>query len=247
MLPSPETFEVRLVAASMMTSRVRAMTFERVGGAPFHFQAGQWVQLRFPVPDEKGRPLKRAYSIASPPEGTARFELAVTHVDEGPASGYLHAMAVGEVLEAMGPHGHFVRPLETSAPALFIAAGTGLAPFRAMVHDALRAGRTEPLWVLFGVRTPSDVLWEEELRALAQAHPCFRLEVTLSRPPPEWTGRSGHVQQHVRPLWEALVAASPTPPDAWLCGVKSMLDEVRGILRDELGLPRQRVHAESYG
>lgn len=115
----------------------------------------------------------------------------MTHVDEGPGSGYLHEMAVGEVLEAMGQHGHFVRPLETSAPALFIATGTGLAPFRAMVHDALRAGRTEPLWVLFGVRTPEDVLWEAELRALAQAHPCFRLEVTLSRPPPGWTGRSG--------------------------------------------------------
>lgn len=245
MLPTPETFEVRLVEASMMTPRVRRMVFERVG-APFHFLAGQWVQLRFPLQDEKGRPLKRAYSIASPPDG-ARFELAVTHVDEGQGSGFLHELPVGGVLEAMGPHGSFIRPLETAAPALFIATGTGLAPFRAMVHDAVRAGRREPLWVLFGVRAPSEVLWEDELRALEQAHPWLRLVVTLSRPPPEWTGRTGHVQQHVRALWEELVATSATPPDAWMCGVQAMLDDVRVILRQELGLPRQRVHAESYG
>lgn len=245
MLPSPETFEVRLVEASAMTPRVRRMVFERVD-APFRFRAGQWVQLHFPLQDEKGRPLKRAYSIASPPDG-ARFELAVTRVDEGPGSGFLHDMPVGGVLGAMGPHGHFLRPLDAPAPALFIATGTGLAPFRAMVHDAVRAGRREPLWVLFGVRTVGEVLWGEELRALAQAHPWFRLEVTLSRPPPDWTGRTGHVQQHVRALWEALVTASAAPPDAWMCGVKAMLDDVRGILRGELGLPRQRVHAESYG
>lgn len=245
MLPTPEAFEVRLVEASMMTPRVRRMVFERVG-APFHFLAGQWVQLFFPLQDEKGRPLKRAYSIASAPDG-ARFELAVTHVDEGPGSGFLHAMTVGQTLSARGPMGLFLRPLEAPAPALFIATGTGLAPFRSMVHDAVRAGRTEPLWVLFGVRTPGEVLWGDELRALEKSHPWFRLEVTLSRPPPEWTGRTGHVQQHVRALWEDLEAESATPPDAWMCGVKAMLDDVRGILREELALPRQRVHAESYG
>jgi ferredoxin-NADP reductase len=245
MPPAPETFEVRLVEASMMTPRVRRMVFERVG-APFHFLAGQWVQLRFPLQDEKGRPLRRAYSIASPPDG-ARFELAVTRVDDGPGSGFLHAMAVGDTLEAMGPQGHFIRPLEAPAPALFIATGTGLAPFRSMVHDAVRAGRQEFLWVLFGVRTPDEVLWGDELRALERAHPWFRLVVTVSRPTPEWTGRTGHVQQHVRTLWEELVAASTAPPDAWMCGVKAMLDDVRTILRGELGLPRQRVHAESYG
>lgn len=246
MLSTPETFDVELVAASLMTPRVRLLTFERVGGAPFPFRAGQWVQLRVPAPGGAGEVLKRAYSIASPPDG-GRFELAVTHVEHGPGSEFLHALRVGDVLQAFGPQGHFVRPLETAVPALLVATGSGVAPFRAMVHDAARAGRTEPMWLLFGVRTPDDVLWADELRALAREHPWFRLEVTLSRPPSDWTGRTGYVQEHVRVLWEALVAQSARPPDAWMCGVKVMLDEVRVILREELGLPRQRVHAESYG
>jgi ferredoxin-NADP reductase len=243
---SPETFTVRLVDASMATSRVRLMTFEREG-APFVYRAGQWINFHLPLRDEHGQPLKRAYSIASPPQGTGRFELAITHVDEGPGSGFLHAMAKGDTLEARGPHGTFLRPLEHPAPALFVATGTGLAPFRAMVHDAVRAGRTEPLWLLFGVRTPADILWRAELEALAAAHRFVRLEVTLSRPPPDWTGRTGHVQQHVRALWAELCAQAAAPPEAWVCGVKAMLLEVREVFRRELGLERRRVHAESYG
>lgn len=241
----PETFGARLLETSMATERVRLMTFEREGG-PFHFRAGQWVNFHFPLKDEKGHPLKRAYSIASAPGGTSRFELAITHVNAGPGSEFLHAMKPGEVLEARGPQGTFLRPLDAPAPALFVATGTGLAPFRAMVHDAIAAGRKERLWVLFGVRAPQDVLWEAELRALEKAHPFFRLEVTLSRPPPDWSGRRGHVQEHVRALWAELAALEPAP-DAWICGVKKMLLEVRDVLRKELGLPRARVHAESYG
>jgi ferredoxin-NADP reductase len=243
---SAETFAVRLVEAARASERVRLMTFEREGGEAFHFQAGQWVSLRFPLKDKKGHPLQRAYSIASPPKGTPRFELAVTHVDAGPGSEYLHAMKPGAVLEARGPQGTFVRPLKAPAPALFVATGTGLAPFRAMVHAAIAAGRTERMWVLFGVRTPQDILWEDELRALEKTHPFFRLEVTLSRPPPEWTGRRGHVQEHVRALWGELSALSP-PPDVWMCGVKKMVLEVRDVFRKELGLERARVHVESYG
>ncbi|MEW5738031.1 MAG: FAD-dependent oxidoreductase [Myxococcota bacterium] len=242
----PETFHARLVESSSPTDRVRFMTFEREDGRPFHFRAGQWLNFHFPLKDQKGHPLKRAYSIASPPRATPRFELAITHVDAGPGSEYLHAMKPGDTLEARGPQGTFVRPLDAPAPALFVATGTGLAPFRSMVHDAIAAGRREPLWVLFGVRTPRDILWEAELRALEKSHPFFRLEVTLSRPPPEWSGRTGHVQEHVRALWGELSALGP-PPDAWICGVKKMLLEVRDIFRKELGLERARVHTESYG
>jgi CDP-4-dehydro-6-deoxyglucose reductase len=245
--PAPETFQVRLVDAVMATPRVRLMTFERDGGARFHFRAGQWVTFHFPRLDEHGERLKRAYSIASPPLGTGRFELAITHVDDGPGSGFLHAMQLGDALEARGPQGTFTRALEQPAPALFVATGTGVAPFRSMLHDAVHAGRTEPLWLLFGVRAPEDILWRAELEALAAAHPFVRLEVTLSRPPTEWSGRTGHVQQHVRALWTELCAQAVTPPDAWVCGVKAMLLEVRDVFRVELGLPRQRVHAESYG
>jgi ferredoxin-NADP reductase len=224
---------------------VRHLTFERVDGRPFDFAAGQWVQLILPLTDEKGRSLRRSYSIASAPMGGPRFELAVTKVDGGPGSTWLHALDVGAAVDVKGPAGTFTRPLDPAAPSLFIATGTGVAPFRGMIHDALAKGHTEPLWLLFGVRTPEEYLFRDELEALAAKHPCLRLEPSLSRPPPSWSGRTGYVQTHVKALWSELAERHPGAR-AYICGVKKMLTAAREVLRVELGVDRKQVHLEAY-
>lgn len=241
----PETFSARLVEARPLGPRVRHLVFERVDQAPFVFEAGQWVQAILPLQDAQGRPLRRSYSIASPPEGTPRFELAVTRVEEGPGSGFLHAAEVGLTLDVKGPQGTFTRALETAAPSLFIATGTGVAPFRAMIRDALARGRTEPLWLLLGVRSPDELLYGDELSFLERTHPCFRFIPSLSRPPADWEGRSGYVQAHVKELWTAFVAQHGDA-HAYICGVKKMLEAARQVLRVELGVDRKRVHLEAY-
>lgn len=235
---------MRLVEAKALTSRVRGLTFERVDGRPITFEAGQWVSLVLPLRDEGGSPLRRAYSIASACNGSPRFELAITRVDEGPSSSFLHLAEVGLRLEAKGPQGTFTRPF--GAPALFIATGTGLAPFRAMVQAAVNAGQVDPLWVLLGVRTLDDALYADELRALCAGHPFVRLELCLSRANPDWSGRRGYVREHVADLWQELTRATPTAPHAWICGLQAMVSQVRNVLRQELGVERQRVHSESY-
>jgi CDP-4-dehydro-6-deoxyglucose reductase len=241
----PETFSTRLVEARMLGPRVRHLVFARADDTPFHFEAGQWVQLILPLTDEKGRALRRSYSIASAPTGTSRFELAVTKVDGGPGSTWLHGLEPGATVDVKGPAGTFTRPLESAAPSLFIATGTGVAPFRGMIHHALAAGRTEPLWLLFGVRTPEEYLFRDELEALAAKHPWLRLEPSLSRPPDGWTGRTGYVQTHVKPLWTELTAQHGSAR-AYICGVKKMLTAAREVLRVELGVDRKQVHLEAY-
>jgi len=239
----PETFRATLVAARAVTPRVRELVFEREGGAPFRFESGQWVSVVLPMNDEKGRPLRRSYSLASVPKGEARFELVVTQVDGGVGSTFLHALKVGESVEVKGPQGMFTRPADVG-PSLFVATGTGVAPFRGMVHDALQSGRTEPLWVLFGVRTLQDALYREEFEALTRTHPHLRFMLTLSRPESGWTGRSGYVQTHVLELWRELAAFGR--PHAYVCGVKKMLLEVREVLKTQGGAERQQLHLESY-
>lgn len=240
--PPAETFNVTLVSSRAVTPRVQALVFERSDGA-FTFQSGQWVSLVLPINDARGRPLRRSYSIASvPTAGAARFELVVTKVDGGAGSTWLHDAPVGTLLEAKGPQGMFLRAVD-QGPSLFVATGTGVAPFRGMVHDALAAGRTEPLWILFGVRTPADALYREEFEALAAKHPNVRFELTMSRPTAEWQGRTGYVQTHVLSLWHELAALGV--PHAYVCGVKKMLTEVREVLKTN-GVERQRLHLESY-
>jgi ferredoxin-NADP reductase len=234
----PPTFVSTLVSARALSPAVRELTFERDDGAPFAFEAGQWVNLL--LPDE----MKRSYSIASPPSGTSRFEIAVTHVQGGPGSTYLHALAPGAKLSVMGPQGFFTRAART--PSLFVATGTGVTPIRSMLHAAIAQGDDSPLWLLFGVRHEEDILFREELEGLAEAHPNVRVIFSLSQPPPPWTGRRGYVQTHVKELWQEMEALGKGAPHLYACGLLRMVGSVRDLLRKDMNVARQQVHTERY-
>lgn len=239
-----EPFDVRLAAARLLTPSVRELVFARGDGRPFDFDPGQWVNLVLPLPTGE---VKRAYSIASAPRPFASsFELAVTRVQGGAGSQFLHELAEGAVLRAIGPHGLFTRRADEAAPSIFVGTGTGVTPLRSMIQAALAAGARTPLWLLFGARHEEDVLYREELEALVRTHPNARYEITLSRPGVSWSGRRGYVQAHLGELIGALRAASPEPPRAYVCGLDRMVSSVRDHLRNDLGFERKRVHAERY-
>jgi CDP-4-dehydro-6-deoxyglucose reductase len=239
-MASVPTFDARLAAARPLSPTVRELTFERVDGHPFAFEPGQWVNVGLPALGEK-----RAYSIASAPDGSPRFELAVTRVDGGPGSSYLHDLPVGAVLPVDGPQGFFTRPPGDEGPALFIGTGTGIAPLRSMLKAALANGSPTPVWVLFGNRHEADILYRSELDKL-ESLPHFRAIYTLSRAPDGWTGRRGYVQDHVPELWAELERVAGRPPHAYICGLADMVSAVRDLLRKQLGATRQQVHSERF-
>jgi CDP-4-dehydro-6-deoxyglucose reductase, E3 len=244
-VPVPPTFDARLVHARALSPSVRGLHLERSDGAPFVFEAGQWVSLALPVP---GGVLRRAYSIASPPDNTSGFDLAVTRVLTGPGSTYLHGIEPGVVLSATGPQGFFTRSLEVAPPALFVGTGTGVAPLVSMMKHAVAEAHPAPMILLFGARNEGEILYWDELRAIAAQNPHVSVEVTLSQPAPGWEGRRGYVQLHLRELYDRLARVSPpaSPPHAFVCGLERMVGSVREILRKELGLPRTSVHSERY-
>jgi CDP-4-dehydro-6-deoxyglucose reductase, E3 len=256
MIPS-EPFESRLVTSRRLAPAVREMVFERTDERPFRFSPGQWVNLVLPVPDGE---VKRAYSIASPPaEAARRFEIAVTRVSGGPGSQYLHELAEGATLRSIGPQGLFTRKADEGVPSLFIGTGTGVTPLRSMLMAALAAGAREPLWLLFGARHEEDVLYREELEALARSRANVRYVITLSRPGPAWAGPRGYVQAHLpgllgelrrgtEPSAQGAGGGAPIvkPPHVYVCGLDRMVSSVRDHLRNDLGLDRKHVHTERY-
>jgi ferredoxin-NADP reductase len=243
-VPAPEVFDARLIATRHLSPSVRELVFERADGKPMEFAPGQWVNLLLSLPSGE---VKRAYSIASPPDGTPRFELAVTRVVGGPASEHLHAIPEGTLVRAVGPQGFFTRGPDELAPALFVATGTGVTPLRSMITAAVRASSRAPLWLLFGARHEEDILYRAELSAFAAENPSFRYAVTLSQPGPAWQGLKGYVQLHVPELYAALKAsAAPELPHVFICGLDRMVKVVRDLARNELGVDRKLVHQERY-
>jgi len=247
-MPLPPTFSARLVSARLLSPSVRELVLEREDGAPFAFEAGQWVNLVLPGLGEGG--IRRAYSIASPPTTSPRFELAVTRVRGGPGSTFLHELPVGASLEVVGPQGFFTRPLDVAGPALFVATGTGVTPLRSMILHALARNHAAPMTLLFGVRHDEDVLYREDLTELARRDPRLRFELSLSQPRPGSATRRGYVQTHVEELYRDLEARGKElgmgPPHIYACGLLRMVGSVRDLLRKEMQLPRQQVHTERY-
>jgi ferredoxin-NADP reductase len=226
----------------MLSPSVRSLSFRMTDRAPVGHTAGQYADLVVPTP--RGLPFRRSYSIASAPDPARPdiFEVAVTRVEEGPTSEALHVLAPGGIVEVEAVRGTFVRTDDDRAhPALFVAAGTGLAPIRAMLTEDVRRAEGPPLVLLFGCRTPADVLWADEIAAWERSCARFRAHVTLSRPPPEWSGLSGYVQRHAIGLAAALPGVL-----AYVCGLSDMVDEVLARLEREGGLARTALRYETY-
>lgn len=238
-------FRAEVTAVRTLSPRVRELTLD--AGPDFVFDPGQWISIQFPLEDRLGRPLKRSYSIASAPRPDHRFDLAVTRVEDGPGSGYLHQVAVGTELPISRAQGFFELP-ELDRPLLLVATGTGVAPFRAMLQALAARLRTEPaatasdITLLFGARTADELLYREELERLTETLAGFRLVPTLTRPEAGWTGRRGRVQLYV----PELVAEAGNDCNVLVCGVGEMVKEVRALVRDELGLARERVRTERF-
>ena len=228
----------------MLSPVVRELTLDP--GEGFSFVAGQWVNLRMPLAEgATGEPVVRAYSIASPPRADGTYDVAVTKVEGGPMSTWLHAIAPGETITQSHAQGFFTldeRALDDGRPLLMIATGTGISPIRSMLLSREAAPPTAPVALVFGNRTEHDVLYREDFERLAQAWPRFTFAPVLSRAPASWSGRAGHVQVHLSEILGTL----GEDVDAYVCGLNRMVSDVRGLLRKEHGLPRGRVHTERY-
>lgn len=235
---APQPFNARLTEAWDLSPSVRNFVFERTDGE-LDFDPGQWVNLF--LPDGSGGELKRAYSIASAPARTNRFELCVTLVPHGAMSNALYRLPIGSEARFVGPHGLFTRDAHDPTPALLVATGSGLAPLRSMMAASLAGPAPAKMRLLFGVRTQADVLYAQELEQWAAAG--TSVSITLSRGARDWQGLRGYVQHHVPAVWAELGEPSA---HVYICGLQKMVDEVKAVCRGALAMGRKQVHAEKF-
>jgi ferredoxin-NADP reductase len=235
-----QTLTARLIRSVPLSEQTKHLEFEVLNTPRFGFVAGQWLSLKANKPD--GEEITRAYSIASPPADDNRFALCLNRVQDGFMSNFLCDMKEGAEIGCQGPFGDFILrpPLRDT---LFIATGTGIAPFRSMLHWLLAdPSRHEghQFWLLFGNRYEKDIYYHDEFLGLSQAHSNFHYLPTLSRGGPDWIGLRGYVQEHV-----AGVVQDRTELHAYICGLDKMIRANRELLRG-LGWDRKAIRYEKY-
>jgi CDP-4-dehydro-6-deoxyglucose reductase, E3 len=224
-----------LVKYHDIAPEVRHFVFEVPEIERLSFKPGQFVSFQHNI---SGKQIIRPYSIASLPDGN-RFELCLNLVHEGLFSPHLFEMKPGDSVEMGAPLGFFTIR-NPAKEAVFIATGTGIAPFRAMTPDYVTHPEAKQLTLLFGVRHERNIYYREEFEALARKHIDFRFWPTLSRAEASWQGRTGHVQTH---LFELI--GDRRDLDIYICGLKAMVDDVRAILK-AMGFDRKQIIFEKY-
>ncbi len=229
----------RLIGWQELAPQVHQLDFEVPGVAEFKFTPGQFISV---VEDVNGKEKTRAYSIASP-RGGNRFALCLNRVPNGSVSNFLFSLKSGDEVWIHEPLGYFTLR-HPGRHVVFVATGTGIAPFRSMLHDHLP--RIHPhINLLFGTRYESGLLYRDEMEQFARDYSSFRYLPTVTRPHEGWQGRSGRVQAH---LDEALTLRTPEDivnTDVYICGLKEMVDEVRAELKKR-GFDRKQLVYEKY-
>lgn len=233
----------------MLAPTVGHYTFVRDDGQPLDFIPGQFIQVHFTYAD--GTATKRSYSLATihdhalgPGEAV---EIAVSYVPGGAATALFEGLDVGGHVDASGPFGRFcLMPADTNARYLLIATGTGVTPYRAMLPqlEALIRERGIRVVLLFGARTPAELLYGDEFRAFADQHPDhFRFVPCFSRELPENPHpdvRHGYVQQFLEEF-----GPNAGGDVAYLCGNPNMVDACFEALKGH-GLPVPQIRREKY-
>lgn len=226
---------VKLVDVYEIAPDVRHFIFEIPDMKEFRFKPGQFVSLSEVL---NGKKVTRAYSIASVPNAN-RFELCLNLVPNGKFTPHLFSLKPGDDIEMKGPHGAFVMK-EPPNNSIFVATGTGIAPFRPMLQDVLPRDREHEFILVFGVRYEHSILYNAEFEEMARKYPNFRYISTVTRPSPAWQGNTGRVQQHLFPL-----IGERRDFDVYICGLKEMVNDVRDRLK-ELGFDKSQIIYERY-
>lgn len=237
-----EKFDCRLKSTEMITPSVRQCVFERVDGKAMSFIPGQFITLL--LRNEVGELKRRSYSIATVPGRSEDIEIVLSYIPGGVASEKLFHMAVGDVVEAMGPVGRLIMQEEDVRRYILVGTGTGIAPYRAMIPDLLQRMRANSQFetvILEGVQSREDLLYARDFLEMTKQEPRASYLACFSRQAPEASyERRGYVQNQ----FDAL-QLNPAQDVVFLCGNPNMVDQAFEKLT-KMGFPSASIRREKY-
>ncbi len=232
-----QLFRAQVSRIRDLTHDVRELDLRLIEPPAITFKAGQFVSFEVGL-NEKRQTLIRPYSIVSPPSRQDVLTLLFNLVPGGPGSTYLFSLKEGEKAQFKGPAGSFRLRDDPARDHLFVATGTGIAPIRSMLSALFERDAGGAVTLLWGLRSQRDLYYQDELAALARAHPRFTFATTLSRPEEGWQGARGRVTRLVEERVTSVKSLA-----VYLCGNSGMLDDVTRLVQQKGLCP---IYREKY-
>jgi len=236
-----QPYRTKLAWKEPLNDRFTLFHFELVEPNQLRFQAGQYMLVEIPTTGHQ-----RSYSIASAPNLEHAVELMVDLSPQGPGTQYLAQLEPGQEVKMTGPLGNFVVPDQNTAigqaekELVFIATGSGIAPYKSMLEDLLITKRDDrPMLLLWGLRHEQDQFWYDDFGILAEEHQNFSFQPVLSRPNGQWPFHKGYVTDVLS------IQAEYGDRGYFLCGSNAMVQDVRQLLQEK-EVPPEHIHTESF-
>jgi ferredoxin-NADP reductase len=221
-------FKTKLHNRCEVAERTMAFRFERP--SDWTFKAGQFVDITLinpPETDAEGN--VRGFSITSAPY--QNMLMVATRMRDTAFKRVLRAAPLETEVKIEGPFGDFILHHNAARPAVLLAGGIGITPFRSMVLQATREGLPHRIFLFYSNRRPEDAPFLEELRSLEQQNPNYTFVpamTDMARSHRAWHGETGRLSQEMLSRYvknaESGVYYIAGPP-AMVKGVRSMLGD----------------------
>lgn len=228
--PRPARIENIVVESRARDTRTFELAFlEPVDAEDFKYSPGQFAELSVFGAGEA------PISISSSP-GSSLLQFCVKRV--GLVTQAIHNLGVGNLIGVRGPYGSgFPVGGMEGRDLVFVAGGIGLAPLRALINFVLDPANRHDFGgvnIIYGARTPGDLLFKRDLKAWA-AREDVQYHETVGRADEDYPGRVGLV-----PALLKEISPSPENAVAVTCGPPIMIKFVLPLLA-ELGFPADGI------
>lgn len=228
----PQNFKAKVAEHLELNKKYHSIRLELIEPYRLEFTAGQYISLAI------GEGERRSYSIVSTPATQHGVDLLVDVEPGGKGSTYLKNLKPGDEVEFMAPLGIFTVAAEPKL--LFVATGSGIAPFKSMIFDLLEDKKdSREIWLLWGLRKVEEMFWAEEWRQINEFYQNFHYRLMISKPPGMWPLMAGHVDKELEDIkldgsW-----------GVYLCGNQEMIAQVSQIVQNR-GVDINKIYKEKY-
>lgn len=207
----------------------------------FAFKAGQYILLGQEGQDEADF---KPFSIANAPHQSSDLTLQIKKTNDDQWMKSIFNLEVGTPLQVSGPKDQYPLPesldLNTEAPLIFIAGGTGFSPMFALLNHTLTFASTS-ISFYWGAKKPTELYYQQQMQTLASQNKHLTYTPVLSEPFEGWQGKTGWVHHTAVADFESLSEPQKQQTHVYLCGPWAMREAAQKDFI-EAGLPKSHFH-----
>ena len=240
------TFTTKLKSRQEVAEQTMAFQFEKP--ANWTFKAGQFVDLTLinpPETDSEGN--TRGFSIASAPHED--FLMVTTRIRSTAFKRVLRALPLDTQVKAEGPFGSLTLHNNVARPAVLLAGGIGITPFRSIVFSAAKEKLTHRIFLFYSNRRPEDAAFLDELQSLERENPNYKCIPTMTggekskRP---WQGEVGLIgYELISKYLKTVPSPAFTTAIYYIAGPPGMVGDLRTMLTNS-GVDDDDIRAEEF-